>query len=236
MSTDDSSLPIVPQPGDFALDPDLNEDLALALLKRAELAPEVLEALSKNSNVMKSRKVKLALVSHSRTPRHVSLPLVRHLFTFDLMRVALTPVVPADIKFAADEVLINRLETLSSGERLTLARRGSGKVAGALLADKETRVMTTALENSRLTEAAIIKALTRQDATIPFVESVSRHPKWSVRREVRVALLRNSKTPITRALEFARSLPASMLREILNGSHLSANIQAYLRRELNQRG
>jgi hypothetical protein len=96
--------------------------------------------------------------------------------------------------------------------------------------------MTTALENSRLTEAAIIKALTRQDAPTSLVESVSRHPKWSVRREVRLALLRNSKTPITRALEFARSLPASMLREILNGSPLSANLQSYVRKELNKRG
>lgn len=217
-----------------AADPALTEDLALALLKPADLQPEVLEALSRNSGVMKSRKVRLALVEHPRTPRHVSLPMVRHLFTFDLMRVALTPVVPADIKLAADEALINRLETVSSGERLSLARRASGRIAGALLTDKETRVMATALENSRLTEAAIIKGLTRQDAPAAFVEAVCRHPKWSVRREIRVALLRNGKTPMARAIEFARSLPANVVREILNGSHLPAAIQSYLRKELDK--
>ncbi len=217
-----------------AADAALTEDLALTLLKPGDLPPEVLEALSKNGGVMKSRKVKLALVEHPRTPRHVSLPMVRHLFTFDLMRVALTPVVPADIKLAADEALVNRLETISSGERLALARRASGRVAGALLLDKETRVMAAALENSRLTEAGVIRALTRHDSPASLVDAVCRHPKWSVRREIRIALLRNGKTPMARALEFARALPPNLVRELLNGSHLPANIQSYLRKELEE--
>ena len=146
---------------------------------------------------MKSRKVKLALVEHPRTPRHISVPMVRHLFTFDLMRVALTPVVPADIKMAAEESLINRLERLSQGERLSLAHRASGRVAAALLLDPEPRVIHAALENSRLTESAVIKALMRRDAPEAFVRAVCHHSKWSPRREIRVALLRNGKTPLS---------------------------------------
>ena len=147
-----------------ASDPALTEDLALVLLKQSDLPTQVLDRLSRNSGVMKSRKVKLALVEHPRTPRHISVPMVRHLFTFDLMRVALTPVVPADIKMAAEESLINRLERLSQGERLSLAHRASGRVAAVLLLDPEPRVIHAALENSRLTESAVIKALMRRDA------------------------------------------------------------------------
>ncbi len=139
-----------------ALDSALTEDAALALLKRSDLTPDGLERLSKNGNILKYRKVKLAFVQHPKTPRHVSLPLVRQLYTFDLMQVALTPVVPADIKLAADEALCNRLETISSGERLTLAHRGSGRIAEALLGDPEVRVVQAALETSRLTESSIV--------------------------------------------------------------------------------
>ena len=110
------------------------------LLKHSDLPTQALDRLSRNRGIMKSRKVKLALVEHPRTPRHISVPMVRHLFTFDLMQVALTPVVPADIKMAAEESLINRLERLSQGERLTLAHRASGRVAAALLLDPEARV------------------------------------------------------------------------------------------------
>src|SRR5580704_16345834 len=67
-----------------AADPALTEDFALALLKRSDLPAEVLEQLAKNVGALKSRKVKVALASHARTPRHISVPLARQFYTFDL--------------------------------------------------------------------------------------------------------------------------------------------------------
>jgi len=205
-----------------ASDSALTEDLALVILKQRDLPTLVLDRLSRNRSVMKSRKVKLALVEHPRTPRHISVSMLRHLFTFDLMQVALAPVVPADIKMAAEESLINRLERLSQGERLALAQRASGRIAAVLLLDPEPRVIHAGLENSRLTESAVIKALLRRDAPETLVRAVCHHSKWSPRREIRIALLRNGKTPLSRALEFSRSLPPALVREILQGSHLPA--------------
>ena len=83
-----------------------------------------------------------------------------------------------------------------------LARRASETVVGALLLDKERRVGHTALENTRLTEAAVIRAVLRPNAGAAF-EAVCHHPKWSVRREIRLALLRSPHTPLARALEFS---------------------------------
>ena len=218
-----------------ASDPALTEDLALALLKHSDLPTQALDRLSRNRGIMKSRKVRLALVEHPRTPRHISIPMVRHLFTFDLMQVALTPVVPADIKMAAEESLVNRLERLSQGERLTLAHRASGRVAAALLVDPEPRVIHAALENSRLTESAVINALMRRDAQAAFVSAVCHHSRWSPRREVRIALLCNEKTPLSRALEFSRSLPPALVREILHGSHLPAATKKGLLKDVAER-
>jgi hypothetical protein len=212
-------------------DPGLSEDLALAMLKRPDLSTEILETLGKNSPVLQHRKVRLALVSHPKTPRHVSLPLLRHLYTFELMQLALTPTAPADVKKVADEALINRLETISTGEKLSLARRASGSVAGALLFDKDTRVMRAALENPRLTESSVVKSLTKQGTLAPLVEAVCHHPKWSLRQEVRITLLRSDKTPLAKALEFSQSLPDTLLREILQNSRLPAETQAYLLEE-----
>jgi hypothetical protein len=215
-----------------ASDPALTEDFALALLKRSDLPSEALDRLSRKGGLMKSRKARLALIEHPKTPRHISVPMVRHLFTFDLMQVALRPMVPADIKIVAEEALISRLEKVSAGERLSLAHRASGRVTGALLLDSEVRVIHAALENSRLTESSVIKALTRRDAPPAFVEAVCHHSKWSPRPEIRIALLRNEKTPLARALEFARSLPRAQVRQILQGSHLTARTKSYLLKDL----
>ncbi len=211
-----------------ASDPLLTEDIALSLLKKNDLPVETIEGLSKNACVARSRKVKLAIVSHVKTPRYVSLALVRQLFIFDLMRVALAPVVAGDIKRAAEDALISRMEAISAGEKLSLARQASGRVAAALLADKEPRILRAALENARLTDTLVIRALTRPDSSPELVHTVSHHPKWSLRREVRIALLRQEHTPMGRALEFSRSLPIPLLKEILQNSRLHANTKSLL--------
>jgi hypothetical protein len=204
--------------------------------------------------------VKIALASHPRTPRHVSVPLARQLYTFEIMKVALSPVVPADVKVSVDDLLISRLNTVTVGERLTLARRASGRVAAALLLDvdsasgktkkddledvteskrgkataadaPELRVMRTALENPRLTEALLINAVLGPGASVALVQAVARHEKWSLRKEIRAALLRTEHLSLARALEFGREIPLRLRREILASSRLPEKIKGQLLRE-----
>ena len=209
-----------------AADHELNEDQTLALLKRSDVNASTLALLGRNPSLMKSRKVLLALATHPRTPRHITIPMLRRLFTFDLMQVALTPTVAADVKRTAEEQILNRLESLSSGERISLARRASGRVAAALLLDAEVRVISTALDNSHLVEASVVTILMKHNAPESLFVLVSGHPKWSLRREVQIALLRNEKTPLERAVEFARNFSADFLREIVPESRRAALIQA----------
>jgi hypothetical protein len=105
-------------------------------------------------------------------------------------------------------------------------------VASALLHDKESRVWQTALENPRLTEAAVVRGLRRSGATAGFVEAVCHHAKWSVRPEIRFALLRNAHTPLARAIEFGRRLQPAQLRDALHNSRLPEKVKAYLRKSL----
>ncbi|HKD82156.1 MAG TPA: hypothetical protein VKH81_20865 [Candidatus Angelobacter sp.] len=199
----------------------LTEDLALALLKRLELPREALEALGKNVHVAKQRKVRLALVTHPRTPRHISVSTIRHIYTFELMQVALLPSVPPDVKRAAEEVLIGRLSSIASGERLTLAKHGSGRVAAALLIDKEERIMQAALANPQMTEVWIVKALKTESGTELLAPAVSRHQKWSFRNDVKGALLGNRFTPAARLIQLAAELPVNLLKEVLRNGRLS---------------
>lgn len=211
--------------------PSLTEDLALAQLADRDLSLDAIEQISQNSALMKSRKVRLALASHPRTPRRIALRLIRDLYTFELMTFSLMPTAAADLRRVADELLLSRLPSITLGERISLARRSTEKVAGALLLDKETPVWQAALDNARLTEAAVVKALQRGNATAALVGAVCHHAMWSVRPEIRVALLRNQHTPLAKALEFARHLPHAQLRDILHASRLPETIKTYLRKE-----
>src|ERR1700721_2297241 len=139
--------------------PSFTADLALAALKDRSLSSEIIEQISRDRAVMKSRKVRLAMAAHPRPPRRTALRLIRELYTFDLMQFSLLIVVAADLKRVADELLVGRITSITLGERISLARRSSAMVAAALLLDKETRVWQTALENSRLGQSAVVNAL-----------------------------------------------------------------------------
>src|ERR1700689_2085541 len=215
------SLPPETSPGALpVIDPAaaFTADLAQALLKDRTLPAEQIEQIPRNAAVMKSRKVRIAIAGHPRAPRRVALRLIRELYTFDLMQFSLLPAVAADLKRVSDELLVSRIASITLGERIALARRSSTMVAAALLLDKESHVWQTALQNPRLTETAIVKALLRPAATPAFVKAICHHAKWSVRLEIRTALLRNEFTPLARALEFARRLPPAQLRDILYNS------------------
>jgi hypothetical protein len=218
-----------------AADTRLTEELALALISRRDLPADVLEALARNRAVMRSRRVAIAVFCHPHTPRHISLPGTRHLYTFELMQIALAPAVPADLKMVAEDALMNRLETLPSGERLSLARRASTRVAAALLLDTEQRVINAALDNPHLTEFWVVGALQKPAATEAFVHAVCRHPKWSLRRDVQSALLRNEHTPLPRAVYFAKSLPTSVLRDVVTHAPIAATVKIELLREILER-
>jgi len=212
-------------------DPALTAELALAMLQRADLAGRVIEELARNRSLLKLRSVKIALASHPQAPRHVSVPLVRKFYTFDLMKVALSSSVPADVKRTADETLMGRLKTVSLGERMTLARRGSGRIAGALLLDVEERIMRAALENARLTEAFVVRAVLKPEAGSALIHAAAAHSKWSYRRDVQVALLRTEYLSLARALAFVHWMTTAKLREILQTSRLPQRIKEQLLRE-----
>jgi hypothetical protein len=199
----------------------LIEDAALALLKSPDVTAEALAQLAKNPISSTSRKTMYGLATHPRTPRHVSIPLLRRMFTFDLMQLALAPAVAPDIKRVAEEQILTRLESLPTGQKITLARRASGRVAAGLLQDSDRRVISAALGNAKLTEPLVVQALMKPSAPETLFVLVSEHSKWSQRREVQIALLRSENTPLERAFDFARNFSPEFLLEIVPDARIA---------------
>src|SRR5712664_1836420 len=139
--------------------PVLDETQLCLLLERKDLPGEILEEVARRKSLLKSYRVKRALAFHPRTPRLVSLRLLRDLYLMDLVQVAILPGISAELKLNAEEQLLARLPQLPLGQKITLARRGPARVAGALLAEGHAQVISIVLNNPYMTEAQILRAL-----------------------------------------------------------------------------
>ncbi|HKC72491.1 MAG TPA: hypothetical protein VKB60_12745 [Terriglobales bacterium] len=74
-----------------------------------------------------------------------------------------------------------------------------------------------------------------EKAAVALVELVCRDSRWSLRREVRIALLRNPSTPANEAALFAGSLPSGVLHELLGDARLPEAARSLLQQELQRR-
>ncbi|MGD0958099.1 MAG: hypothetical protein ABR953_14905, partial [Candidatus Acidiferrales bacterium] len=137
--------------------PNLDEPHVVLLLERLDLPASVLTAIAGEGKWTSSEGVRLRLARHPRTPKRFALAAVRQLFLFDLVRLSLLPSAPADIRRVAEEVILTRVPHLAVGEKLTLARRGPARVAGALLAEGHVQAIKLALANAFLTESQVLK-------------------------------------------------------------------------------
>ena len=220
---------------ELAQSPTLNEEQLILLLARKDLPGELIEEIAQRKPLLRSYTVKKALVLHPHTPRIVSLRMLRDLYLMDLVQLTLTPGALAELKRNAEEQLIARLPQLPLGQKVTLARRGPGRVAGALLAEGHEQVLSIVLDNTNLTEAHVLKALSRPKITPRVVEAVSRHAKWSHSYNVRLALVRQPSTTLSTVLAYLPELTVSDLKELIAPGIVSGNFRRYLQAEIQRR-
>jgi len=215
--------------------PALDETQLCLLLDRKDLPTEILEEVARRKALLKNYRVKRALAFHPRTPRLASMRLTRELYLMDLVQLTLLPGISAELKRNAEEQLIARLPQLPLGQKVTLSRRGTARVAGALLAEGHAQVLSVVLDNPQLTEAQVLKALSRDRLPLGVIQAIAQHRKWSHTYNVRLALVRHRSSTLSTILAYLPELTVSDLRELAAPGIVSENLRKYLLAEIQQR-
>jgi hypothetical protein len=215
--------------------PNLEEPQVTALLGRLDLPASVLSAVAAEAKWTSRETVRLALARHPRTPKRIALAMLRQLFLFDLARLSLLPSAPAEIRRAAEEAILARVPHLPVGEKLTLARRGPARVAGALLAEGHPQAIKLALDNAFLTESQVLKVLAKSGVPERAVAAIAQHRKWSCMYNVRVALVRNPGTPAPLVMGVLLDITLRDLKDLARLESLPPHVRRYVGEELRRR-
>ena len=215
--------------------PAFDEETLCLLLQRKDLPGELLQEVLLRRHFLKSYRVKKALAFHPHTPRSEGFRLLRDLYLMDLVQFAISPGVLPDLKLKAEAQVIAKLPQLPLGQKITLARRSPARIAGALLAEGHSPVVRAALSNPHLTEAQVLRVLSRDKLPPVVVKSIAQDAKWSQAYNVRIALIRQPATTLTAILAFLPELTISDLRELVAPGILPENLRHYLEAEIQRR-
>jgi hypothetical protein len=216
--------------------PSLNEDHLLALLKRRDLTEDLLKAVYQLETAKSSHRLHLALVKNPGTPGPVVLALLPHLHLFELVDLCMIPGVTPDQKFAAERAILQRLPTTELGNKMTLARRATTAVVGHLLKEGDTRLVEICLNSPRLQEVAILQFINGANASAETISMIARHSKWKSRPNLRLAILKNRRTPAIWFTLFLPQMRTPDVRNLLVSRRLNPAQKKLVQDELKKRG
>jgi hypothetical protein len=214
----------------------LGEEQLLALLKRQKLPEGAIRQICRLPLVAGSRRLKIALAGHPGTPAPLLAALLAQLYLFELVTVMQLPGATPEHKAAAQQAILKRLPGTELGCKITLARRGSAAVLKALLGEGEPRLVAAVLANPGLQESGVLAFLKSPVATAETISAVARHTRWGARPGLRLAMLRNRKTPPVWFTLLLPSLGTGAVEGLLGSTGLTVRQLEVVQGELKKRG
>ncbi len=216
--------------------PQLNEDHLLALLKRRDLSAELLNTIHKKYKHSTSHRLVLALVKNPVTSGTLIRNLLPQLRLFELVDLIYLPGATPDQKLAAERTIQQRLPTTPLGNKITLARRGTANMVAELLKDGHPQLFEVCLSNPCLKEAAIYQFLRGATASAETISMVARHNRWNQRPNLRLAILKNTKTPEVWFTLWLPKMHRHLLKQLLAGCRSNPQRKRLIEVELKKRG
>jgi hypothetical protein len=84
------------------------------------------------------------------------------------------------------------------------------------------KVVEVCLDNQHLKEGALHQFLTSSHATAENVSMVARKSRWKSRPNIRLAILKNPRTPLVWFTAFLPEIPVASLRDLLASPRLTS--------------
>jgi hypothetical protein len=215
--------------------PEFQEIHLCLLLGRKDLSVVLLETIAEHKEWMASYRIRRAIAFHPNVPHTLGLRLVRELYVTDLAQLTFSPAGQPALRHLAEELILARLPQLPPAQKMALARRGSPRIMGTLLMDGSPESLPIVLDSPLLNEGHVLKALARIGLSARIIAAIAEHSKWSHIYSVRLALLHNAQSPLTRVLTFLPAITTTDLKLLSQPGSVPSKLQPHIRRELANR-
>ena len=208
----------------------LLEDEALAVLENPYVTPAICQQIAQTQRLAAFYSVRLKLVALKHTPQAHAVKLVHYLYWSDLVRLSVDVKVSAPVRRAIETLLVNKVDKLTLGERITCAKRCSHALISVLMWDPDPKVFEALLINQRVREDDLLVIASSDRASTAKLQLLADDRKWSYRYAIRKALVMNPLTPRSAAASLLRFLAKRDLQNILRNPQTTVYVRRCIER------
>jgi len=218
----------------FAIVSEKTDNEMVLLLRNRQVTPQMLLAIGRDRQWTRNHEVKKLLVLHPRVPLVIARDLLPYLFWKQLAEVTNSHLVNPVVRRMAEDSLKNKIDEMSLGEKMALARQATPRLIGALSTCREDRLLRALLGNGKMRELAAAGIAADDEMPGELLAFIANHHRWGTLRSVRLALLANPRTPIPDALQLLGRLAVRDLQRLARDDNVPRIISMGADRKLQE--
>jgi hypothetical protein len=215
---------------------EIDEGEVLDVLRNPYCTPEIAETIAKQPGWMTSQVVRERLTGFRGLSLTRAMALLPTLPWPSLLQLAQIPSTPPVVKRHAERRLLNRLNRMTLGEKIALARRAHRPLFIPLIQSGDTQILVALLDNGRLVENDVLVILNSKDPPLEFFRELLSHHRWGQAYEVKRTLVQSSCAPLPLALSAMVQLRRGHLREIVSRETVPEPVREAARKLLEREG
>jgi len=130
--------------------------------------------------------------------------------------------------------LFNRIQTMSINEKTRLAVTGDSEARRILIRDPHREIQTAVLQNPRVTSSEIVAIAHARDVHEEVLKQIAAKREWNRLYPVRLALVKNPRTPLAIAIRLVSTLFSQDLKIIARSKSVSRAVVHAARSKIQQ--
>ncbi len=119
---------------------------------------------------------------------------------------------------------------MKSGDRLKLALRGNREARTILIRDTSLMIRRYVLLNPRVTDDEILMVVRNRQVDKELLEVVVRNKEWMNNYQVKLAVVKNPKTPMTISMKYISTLMVRDLRMMAKSKNIPTAVNSAAKR------
>ncbi len=213
----------------------LSDTQVLRLVARSDTPPLLLEEILARKEWGDNIRIRSTATRNPKTPLHVSLKQLKYLGIMDLLSLLRDMRISPILRRKVEEFLVEKIPGQPLGIKKSLARLGRNGILRRLLQEDRMELTVLCLNNPYMTEGRLYRVIFHDLTSATTIRMVASHPRWRIRYNIRLALLRNRHTPLQDCVGFLPDLRPLDLRDALWDKRVHVSVRLHIKRLLLER-